>query len=479
MSISDSWRVFISSKVSKLGMAFLITIVVISLYVIATYPLDFGQRYWNNPTYWVDYPKGVPPAWVDYLTGENLPKHQVFNMQEPVRVLEYRQGVYSAVYSSEFTYLYDDFPSFLSFTIFNITYYDAPPLVVVSLERPDDSEVRVFTFYPSPPTAGETPPYQRHYETPKRFFLSGEPAVWQELTRFMLEKYGVSLSPSEISNIGVEKILFGEPIDKEAKNFRVLKGRYKVNIEFIHYEERDSLSFVKFVVAGKVFGLAGTDALGRDLAVGLLFGFPVAFLIGITTATLTTAVGASLGIISGYMGGKVDETIQRITDIINNIPLLPILIFLIFILKPNIWLIVAILIAFGWPGLTIIIRSIVLQLRSSQLVEAEIALGASKWRIMFKHIFPQIAPFILAQMIFTTPSAILAEAALSFLGLGDPSIPTWGQILDYGFRNGGVYVGYWWWIVPPGVLIVFTALTFVLLALGLEPVVNPRLRRFR
>jgi peptide/nickel transport system permease protein len=98
---------------------------------------------------------------------------------------------------------------------------------------------------------------------------------------------------------------------------------------------------------------------------------------------------------------------------------------------------------------------------------------------MFRHILPQIAPYVLTNLIFAVPAAILAEAGLSFLGLGDPSIPTWGQILESGFRSGGIYVGYWWWIIPPGLLIVLTALTFMLISLGLEPVVNPRLRRTR
>lgn len=100
-------------------------------------------------------------------------------------------------------------------------------------------------------------------------------------------------------------------------------------------------------------------------------------------------------------------------------------------------------------------------------------------RIMFRHILFQITPYVFAQMIFFTPAAILAEAGLSFLGLGDPSIPTWGQILENGFRTGAVYVGYWWWVLPPGLLVVATAMTFVLLTLGLEPVVNPRLRTTR
>jgi peptide/nickel transport system permease protein len=118
----------------------------------------------------------------------------------------------------------------------------------------------------------------------------------------------------------------------------------------------------------------------------------------------------------------------------------------------------------------------VLQVKTAAFVEAARALGASRMRIMIRHIFPQVAPFVFSQLVFLVPGAILAEAALSFLGLGDPSIPTWGQILEYGFRSGAIYVGFWWWILPPGLLIVLTATTFVLLALSLEPIVNPRLR---
>jgi len=140
---------------------------------------------------------------------------------------------------------------------------------------------------------------------------------------------------------------------------------------------------------------------------------------------------------------------------------------------------VAVLIIFGWPGLTILVRSMVLSIKSAPFVEAAVAVGASKWRIMARHIFPQVAPYVLAQMIFFTPSAILSEAALSFLGLGDPRLPTWGQILEAGFKSGAVFLGYWWWLLPPGLLIVFSAITFVFIALGLEPVVNPKLRRWK
>jgi peptide/nickel transport system permease protein len=194
---------------------------------------------------------------------------------------------------------------------------------------------------------------------------------------------------------------------------------------------------------------------------------------------IVTIIGASLGIIGGYMGGMTDNVIQRVSDIVNNIPQLPLLIFFTFLFGGDILVVVGVLIAFGWPTLVIVTRSMILSIKEAPFVESAVAIGASKWRIMARHIFPQVAPYILSQMIFFTPSAILTEAALSFLGLGDPTLPTWGQILEYGFNNGAVYLGYWHWVLPPGILIAFSAITFVLIALGLEPVVNPRLRRRR
>jgi len=275
----------------------------------------------------------------------------------------------------------------------------------------------------------------------------------------------------------VDKAVFGIPTQDDGLDFEVLGGNYTITVTAQVFNPEDSIGEVVFVLGGSVYGIMGTDALGRNLATGLLFGFPVALLIGLVTALLTTIIGTFMGILSGYKGGRTDTIIQRSCDILANVPLLPILIFLIFILGQKLWLVILILIAFGWPGLTILVRSMVLQYNSAQLVEATRALGASPWRIMFRHIFFQIAPFILAQMIFFTPAAILAEAGLSFLGLGDPSIPTWGQILESGFSTGAVYAGYWWWVLPPGLLIVLAAMTFVLLTLGMEPAVNPRLRR--
>jgi peptide/nickel transport system permease protein len=304
--------------------------------------------------------------------------------------------------------------------------------------------------------------------------LTSAPETPQAIAEAWSEAYGVTV-PTSVIAADTSAWLFGAPGDDGEP--QPLEGEYVVQVRVALADPADSVDWVRAVVGGTVFGLLGTDASGRDLAQGLAFGLPVALLIGIAAATVSTAIGTGLGMLSGYKGGRTDLLIQRAADVVNNVPLLPLLIFFVFVFGAQLWLILVLLVAFSWPGLTILVRSMVLGLSGSQEVEAARALGASSWHILRKHIFPHTAPYVFTQLIFFVPAVILAEAGLSFLGLGDPSLPTWGQILEDGFRTGAVFLGYWWWVVSPGLLIVLTAMTFMLLALAMEPVVNPRLRR--
>lgn len=475
-SARDALSEFWASHISKLGVAFMIGLLAISIYVLASYPLNFGTRYWNSPQHWADYPKVVPPVWTQTFTSNNKPKHLTLVSDNPsIRT----SGIRTIEFNINFDFRYDEVPQFTSFSVSELTHWGAPPILYVSLYRPDGKVIEDLLEISIPyPAAGDEPPFVKYVNTPYRIFLPGSPVVHHAVSGFLREEFDMTLTPSDISRVGPEQFIFGEP-DADGKFSKVLQGSYTLEARFETFNKDDTVASVKFVAGGKVFGLMGTDILGRDLAVGLLFGFPVALFIGLITSTLTTIVGSVLGIMSGYMGGKTDNIIQRVSDVMNNLPQLPILIFLVFLLGQNIWNIILVLVIFGWSGLTILVRSMVLQAKEEQFIEASVAVGASRRWIMFRHIFPQVAPFIFTQMIFYTPSAILAEAALSFLGLGDPSIPTWGQILERGFQTGAIFLGYWWWIIPPGLLIVVTALCFVFIAQGLEPVVNPRLRRRR
>jgi peptide/nickel transport system permease protein len=241
------------------------------------------------------------------------------------------------------------------------------------------------------------------------------------------------------------------------------------------------VSSVRIIFKGSAYGLLGTDDIGRDLAVILYYGFPVAMAIGLTAAIATTLIGLVLGVISGYYGGYVDEAIQRTVDVIGNIPLLPILILLgqiaelVFVNNPFMILmtIIVVLIVFGWGGLAITVRTMTLSIKEEPYIEAALALGASNNRVIMKHILPQVAAYGVASMVFSVPSAILTEAGLSVLGIRS-GYPTWGAVLSRA-RDSNRY-DVWWWIIPPGLLISITSLAFVLVGLAIERMVEPRLR---
>ncbi|MBS7631522.1 ABC transporter permease [Candidatus Bathyarchaeota archaeon] len=474
--LREALREFWRGSLSKLGVIFLSIVIIVSFYTTTTMPLDYGTRFWSNPVFWVNNPKAAPPEWVNTFVSPKLLEHKVLSTSLPASV-DAVEGSILKRYSVSYKLGVEQFPQFFNLEVSNLTYHEAPPTLILSILKPDGYSIDLYTFIVERPFENESIPFIRYTLEPKRVLLSGEVQVARALSNFISARYGELLSPSQIIDIGYEQIIFGER--SALKSFTPLKGTYTLTLTLASRNPNDNIGSCRFILGGQVYGLMGTDLLGRDLFSGLLFGFPVALLIGFATSVITTALGAGLGIMSGYIGGRIDDLIQRFSDIVNNFPQLPLLIFLTFIFGGKLWVIVLVLVAFGWPGLTIIVRSMVLSVKGAPFVESALAVGASRLRIMGRHIFPQVAPFILSQLIFYTPSAILSEAALSFLGLGDPTIPTWGQILEYGFRNGAVYLGYWWWILPPGLLIIYSAITFVFIAMGLEPVVNPRLRRWR
>lgn len=437
-----------------------------ALWVVLTFPRDFGPRRWSNPALWGDYPKAAPPAWTNLL-GPRRPEHRILETRAPAR-----EDGKLKVYELAFDFQGRQPPTFLSFSLADVTYRSGPPTVEAVLIRPDGGEVPLFRTVISGPFPGEAPPYRRHQDEPLRVALDSDPNAVEATYGYLLEQEpGVDYDAVQRQ---LPLALFGRWVDG---GLVPLEGRYRLEARVRAEDPGDRVGRVRFVAGGAVYGAMGTDAQGRDLAQGLLFGLPIALLIGLAVATLSTLLGTALGLVSGYAGGRTDLLIQRAADVVNNVPVLPLLIFMVFVLGARLWLILLVLVLFSWPGLTILVRSMVLSLRTSPEVEAARALGASRGRIIVHHVFPHIAPFIFATLIFSAPSAILAEAGLSFLGLGDPTLPTWGQILEQGFRTGAVYLGYWWWILPPGLLIVLTAIAFMLISLGLEPIVNPRLRR--
>jgi ABC-type dipeptide/oligopeptide/nickel transport system permease subunit len=225
---------------------------------------------------------------------------------------------------------------------------------------------------------------------------------------------------------------------------------------------------------GESFGYLGTDNYGRDIFTQLMHGSRISIIVGIFSAVIAVTLGVLVGLTSGYIGGWVDELLMRVNDVLLTIPGLPFLIVLTAVLGPTI-LSVIILIGFlGWMGIARLIRSQVLTLKTKAFVEASKASGGGTWHIIRVHLIPNVMTMAYTQLALTVPGAIVTEAALSFLGLGDPFLQTWGKMLHDVQYYGAV--AEWWWAVPPGLCIALLSMSFVFIGYAMDDIFNPKLR---
>jgi peptide/nickel transport system permease protein len=224
------------------------------------------------------------------------------------------------------------------------------------------------------------------------------------------------------------------------------------------------------------FGPLGTDALGRDVLTQFIWGARISLLVGLAATVLAMLIGSAVGIAAGFFGGRIGGVLMRLTEWFLVIPFLPLAIALAAILGPSIQNIIIVIGITSWPSTARLIHAQVLTLKERDYVDRSRALGASNWHLMTRHIVPNVSPLILANTTLTVPIVILSEATLSFLGLGDPTNASWGQMLDDAFESGAVTVEAWWYIVPPGLGIMAVALAFTLVGQALEEILDPRLR---
>jgi peptide/nickel transport system permease protein len=222
--------------------------------------------------------------------------------------------------------------------------------------------------------------------------------------------------------------------------------------------------------------LLGTDQLGRDVLSRLIFGARVSVIVGFTAVIFAGVVGTTLGIVSGYLGGWVDQVIMRLTDTWLALPALTFAIFLAAIVGPSMWNIVLILGVTYWTRYARVIRGEVLSLKEREFVRLAIVAGCSKWTIMRRHILPNIINTAIVLGTLMLGVVIIAEASLSFLGVGvPPPQPAWGLMLSDGKQ--GLMVGYWWLTVFPGCCIMLMVLSANLIGDWLRVKFDPQLRQ--
>lgn len=222
--------------------------------------------------------------------------------------------------------------------------------------------------------------------------------------------------------------------------------------------------------------LLGTDTLGRDVAAGLVHGARVSLTIGLVSTLVAMLIGVPLGAVAGFAGGFVDDALMRITEFFQTIPSFALAIVIVAILQPSLTSIVIAIGIVSWPPVARLVRGEVLSLRTREYVQAAITIGQSTPRIVFTQVLPNaIAPIIVMGSLMIA-SAILLESSLSFLGLGDPNMMSWGYMVGAGRTR---LLDAWWISFFPGVAIFLTVLALNLAGEGLNDALNPRLARER
>lgn len=452
-------RRILHTKAAIAGFFILAILAAMTIYALIAVPLEsFSQ--WNDPGFWIDYPKSAAPSWVNSLLPEgNLPNHMIIGPSDARKQNSSFGGIPTNSFLFDVNFDYSSFPT--DFIIdYCLRYGDIPPVIQVDVTRPDGES---FMIYNSPlPSSAISESTSNLTEYCSRIFSTDE-SVRDNLQAYTgLFDYSPDLSSPQ-------KMIFSK-LGGEV----VLKGTYLFNITYYLFGTEDKVENTKAILGGRVYGLMGTDDLRRDLSIGIFWGAPVALFVGLTAAISSVTIGMIYGLLAGYKGGRYDEALMRVNDLVISLPTFVFLIILSITIGSSIYLITLFLVIFGWSGIARVARSLALQIKNLQYVEASKLMGERDIKIILRHILPQLLPLTFASIALAVPAAILAEATLSFIGLGDPSIPTWGSILHDANTASAAARGLWWWILPPGIMIAAAGISFALVGNAIESVTNPR-----
>jgi len=364
---------FLKSKMGIAGISILAILIATSIITMIVIPIETFQE-WNNPGSWISYPKVAIPIWVNLIMTEKIPEHKIFetpsvstNSQGEITLTSHKFG---------FNFDYDDFPN--DFIYEFSSEYSGSPLLQMTVIRPDGIKLELLST---------SLPFSNSKINHSERIFSTDGSIKKNLS-LQSELFAFSFD-----RLSAEDIVFS----KTQKN-ETLKGNYIFSIDLYAVNSEAQIPESKLIIGGKAFGIMGTDELRRDLAVGLLWGTPLALFIGLVVAISSVIMGLLYGIYAGFKGKKTDETMMRFNDVIYALPALPFLIILSITISNSIFVLVGFLMIFGWVGIAKVSRSMSLQIKTRGYVDAANMMGQKDSKIILKHIVPQLLPYAFASI---------------------------------------------------------------------------------
>lgn len=426
---------------AMVGAAMIIIMIIVAIGVVIAIPYEEAVLLWRGGDVWQETPRRARPVYFDWFSGDDLPRTDTIDSRDhpEYKTIEPMNGASQFTIEFPFDYQYDGFPQEISI-FFAAEYEETRPHVNVEWETPDG----------------------RVYETDS--FSVREDYNFRLSNARALER-AFDVSP----RVGLIR-------DPEFEENVPLKGEHTVRITG-HVFEEDADIEARLVSYGQVHGLFGTDHRRRELKIGLLWGLPVALVFGAAIAVGANVSTLFVAAIATWFRGWVDWIGQRLTQVNLVISNLVLLILVGMLYSRSLWVMAAILIIKGiFSAYYFTYRSMFLSIKEEPYIEAGMSYGSSDKRLIFFYMVPKVIPFLIPQMVTAIPTYVFLEATLALLGLGDPVLPTLGKVLNDAYSQGALYMGQYYWVLQPAVLLIVIGLSFALTGFALDRIMNPRLR---
>lgn len=447
----DSLRVEISRGARELrrypaailGLVIIAFLFAVSIYTVIALPYGETTEQWRSVQgVWDRNPREALPAWVNLFARRDLPPTIAFSSAAgdgAVETSSVGESMTDVSYTFTFDYPYRSAPQDIVVDI-EAVYKERGPHVTLTWVYPDGTEQELTSYQPNQNDA---------------YFVSQDDRLQRRL--------------------GHEAPLHALFLGPDGQAAEPVPGTYALKVSALHFEPQSELD-VDLTLIGQVHGLAGTDAKRRDLTIPLLWGTPVALAFGLTAALVTSVGGMIIAALAAWHGGWIDRGVQFLTEVNLILPFFPIALMIFVLYSRSIFTILGVTILLSLFGSSVkTYRAAFLQLRSSSYVEAARAYGASNWRIVSRYLMPRLITLLVPAMIILVPTYVFLEATLSYLGVSDPLLPTWGKLiastLSLGVLTSSPHL-----VVAPFAMLFLTGFAFAMVGIALERILDPRLR---